>query len=154
MNFCGHTSYDSLDFLGWCSCISLHTLGNRFATLPSSSGTQWSTSWYPVFSQEIAWTARLWLLNCESQDCGLPGKRTVLQPTDDNSGDSQNSPVARPRPALQILPARISHLAISGRFQTNHDVAQVVVPDCLYAADCFLSSAQAGERMSANAQND
>jgi len=32
---------------------------------------------YPAYWQEIAWTARLWLLNCESQDCGLPGKRTV-----------------------------------------------------------------------------
>jgi hypothetical protein len=56
MDFCGHTSYGSLEFLGWCSSISLHTLGNVFAK----------------------------------------------------------------------------------RFQTNHDVAQVVVPDCLYAAGLFL----------------
>ena len=35
-------------------CISLHTIGNSFATLPSSSlRRQWFTARYPVFWQEI-----------------------------------------------------------------------------------------------------
>jgi hypothetical protein len=64
-------------------CISLHTIGNRFATLPISSfGRQWSNARYPMFWQAIAQTARLWLLNCGSQDCGLQPATEPSAPTD------------------------------------------------------------------------
>jgi hypothetical protein len=99
-------------------CISLHTIGNSFATLPISSfGRQWSTARYPVFWQAIAWTARLWLLNCESQDCGLPGKTNRSRLRTAPSGDSQTTRVARLRGHGQPHP-RIARYAADAGFST------------------------------------
>jgi|HubBroStandDraft_4_1064222.scaffolds.fasta_scaffold47579_4 hypothetical protein len=73
------TEGSMLDSGGSHSCISLHTVGNMFAMRPVS-GEEGSRPLerYPAGRQQIAQTARFWLLSCDSPDCGLPQAREPL----------------------------------------------------------------------------
>jgi len=61
-----------LDFLGWCSCMCLHTVGNAFAILPSFSAGKCplARAVYGALLGHCVYSG-IWLLNCEEPGCGL-----------------------------------------------------------------------------------
>ena len=122
-------------------CISLHILGSRFATLPSSSfGRQWSTARYPVFWQEIAWTGDYGFLIARTELRATTGNRTVRAYGRHPSGDAQTRRVARPRGHAESHPRIARHAANAGCsacFSSHTGVAAVELLNSEFAFCAF-----------------